>query len=243
MKRNQLLIALAISSLTACGSPDAETNSTPAKGLVSEVMTKEKQQAMSIDDVMLDLREGNERFINSELTQRDHRAQLKQLLHGQYPKAVILSCIDSRVPVEEVFDQGMGDLFVARVAGNVESKNIVASLEYSCKVAGSKVIIVVGHEYCGAVKSAIREVELGNITNLLAHIQPAISNHADFSGEKKASNHDFVEVVTKENVLLTLEAIRERSPILKKMESSGKVKLVGAYFDLEVGKITLLEKE
>lgn len=210
--------------------------------LVTEVMTKERQDAMSLDDVVNDLMEGNTRFTENALTHRDHRAQLKQLKNGQYPKAVVLSCIDSRVPVEEIFDQGVGDLFVVRVAGNIENDHNLASLEYSCAVSGSKVIIVLGHENCGAIKSAVKGVDMGNITELLTHIQPAIDHHPEFTGEKSVDNPDFLELVSKENVLLTLDDIRDQSPILKEMEQKGNLRMVGAYFDLDTGEIILLEQ-
>ena len=154
------MIALVIISLAACGTSDSEIDSksnnksaeASKTNLVTEVMTKEKQASMSIDDVLHDLVEGNSRFVDNQLTQRNHKAQLKQLTQEQYPKAVVLSFIDSRVPMEEVFDQGIGDLFVIRVAGNIENDHNLASLEYSCKVSGSKVILVLGHENCGAKK-------------------------------------------------------------------------------------------
>jgi len=247
-----LLIALCMASFSACTAPGnkpeqeqiTEEGNEPAhEELVTEVMTAERQAAMSTDDVIVDLMEGNKRFMRSELIHRDHQAQLKQLTHGQHPKAVVLSCIDSRVPVEEVFDQGVGDLFVIRVAGNIENDHNLASLEYSCKVSGAKVILVLGHENCGAIKSAVKGVDMGNITELLTHIQPAIDHHQDFEGEKTVDNHDFLEIITKENTTMTLDDIRKQSPILKEMEANGKLKLVAAYFDLDTGEVIPVEEE
>jgi carbonic anhydrase len=244
--RNQILVALVMIIITGCTSPtepklDIVTeNVENDTDLVTEVMTLERQNAMSFDDVMKDLMEGNNNFMNNHLIHRDNKAQLKQLLHGQFPKAVVLSCIDSRVPVEEIFDQGVGDLFVVRVAGNIENDHNLASLEYSCKVAGAKVIIVLGHENCGAVKSAVKGVDMGNITELLTHIQPAIDHHQDFEGEKSFENHDFMELVIKENAIMTVDDIRNQSPILKELEDQGQLKIIGAYFDMDNGEIILL---
>jgi len=250
--RKEILIVFTTIIIAGCSSPTGteldsdtkkeESNTESRINLVTEVMTKEKQNAMSLDDVIQDLMEGNIRFMNSNLIQRDHQAQLKQLKNGQYPKAVVLSCIDSRVPVEEVFDQGVGDLFVIRVAGNIENDHNLASLEYSCKVSGAKVIIILGHESCGAIKSAVKGVDIGNITELLTHIQPAIDHHQDFLGEKTIDNPDFLEIITKENATMTISDIRNQSPILKEMEENGQLKMVGAYFDLDTGEIILLEE-
>jgi len=249
--RNQILIALMAMIITGCSPPtDTKHQLATKKGgddtssstnLVTEVMTEEKQRAMSLDDVVQDLMEGNNHFMNNNLIQRDHQAQLRQLTHGQYPKAVVLSCIDSRVPVEEVFDQGVGDLFVIRVAGNIENDHNLASLEYSCKVSGAKVIVVLGHENCGAIKSAVKGVDMGNITELLTHIQPAIDHHQDFQGEKTFENPDFLEIITKENATMTVDDIRNQSPILKELETQGRLKIVAAYFDLNNGRVTLLD--
>ncbi len=251
INRKQILLALIAIIIASCSShTDVEFDSDTKKGesdtespieLVTEVMTKDKQNAMSPDDVVQNLMEGNNRFVNNNLIMRDHQAQLKQLTHGQHPKAVVLSCIDSRVPVEAVFDQGVGDLFVIRVAGNIENDHNLASLEYSCKVSGAKMIVVLGHENCGAVKSAVKGVDMGNITELLTHIQPAIDHHQDFPGEKTIENPDFLEIITKENATMTVDDIRNQSPILKELETQGLLNIVGAYFDLDTGKVTILD--
>ena len=162
-------------------------------------------------------------------------------MEGQFPKAVILSCIDSRVPVETIFDQAIGDVFVARVAGNFENTDILGSMEYSCKVAGSKLVFVLGHESCGAVKAACDGVELGNITALLGNILPAVkqsSNEVD--GELNSSNKEFVAKTIENNVKLTIDRIREKSPILKEMEDDGDIKIVGGVYSLHTGKVEMI---
>lgn len=160
-------------------------------------------------------------------------------MEGQFPKAAILSCIDSRVPVEAIFDQGIGDIFVARVAGNFENTDILGSLEYSCKVAGSKVVLVLGHESCGAVKAACEGVQLGNITPMLENIHPAVAETHKQLGPDN-TNPEFVARTVENNVHLTAKRIREKSPILKDMEAKGHIKIVGGIYFLSTGKVQLL---
>lgn len=204
-------------------------------------LTKEIQGALAPTAVLTDLLEGNKRFTNAKKEEVDYLAQVKQTVGGQFPKAVILSCIDSRVPVEVVFDQSIGDVFVARVAGNFENVDILGSMEYSCKVAGSKLVLVLGHEACGAVKAACDGVELGNITALLSNIMPAVKLSADqVDGEANSSNNEMVAKTVANNVLLTIDRIREKSPILKEMESNGEIKIVGGVYHLSTGKVEML---
>ena len=159
----------------------------------TKAINKELQDSLTPDSVLKDLQDGNERFINNTLENVSHLDLVQETITGQYPKAVVLSCIDSRVPVEQVFDQAIGDVFVARVAGNFENTDILGSIEYACAVAGSKLIFVLGHESCGAVKAACDGVELGNITIMLANITPAVEKSAtEIEGEKNSSNKDFV---------------------------------------------------
>ena len=160
-----------------------------------------------------------------------------QTSQGQFPTAVVLSCLDSRVPVEKVFDLGVGDVFVARVAGNIINPDILASMEYGCKVVGSKIIVVLGHTECGAVKAAIDKVELGNITELLAKIKPAVDSLSKFDGEKTSKNKKLVDEVSVENVDVSMDNIRKNSPILKEMEEKGEIDIVGCMYDLENGKV------
>lgn len=207
----------------------------------SLAIDKEVQENLSPNDVLNDLLEGNKRFTSNQLEEVAHLDLVEQTITGQYPKAVVLSCIDSRVPVEQVFDQTIGDIFVARVAGNFENEDILGSLEYSCAVAGSKLVLVLGHESCGAVKAACDDVKLGNITHLLSNIMPAVeksSNEVD--GENNSSNADFVAKTVENNVLLTIDRIRERSEILADLENTGKIKIVGGVYSLQTGKVNML---
>lgn len=204
-------------------------------------ITKEVQSALTPNSVLQDLLDGNKRFVEGNPEGADNAALVNQTTSGQYPKAVILSCIDSRVPVETVLDQAIGDIFVARVAGNFENVDILGSLEYSCNVAGSKLILVLGHESCGAVKAACDGVELGNITAMLDNIMPAVRKSADeVEGEANSGNSKFVAKTVENNVRLTMERIREKSPILAEMESNGEIKIVGGVYSLKTGKVEML---
>lgn len=207
----------------------------------NKAITKEDQSKLTPTTVLQDFIEGNTRFIKDEGHSIDHKALITQTTNGQHPKAVVLSCIDSRVPVELIFDQTIGDVFVARVAGNFENTDILGSMEYSCKVAGSKLVLVLGHESCGAVKAACDHVELGNITAMLDNIQPAVKkSEAEISGVHDSSNLEFVNQTIENNVLLTIERIREKSPILKDMEATGEIKIVGGVYHISSGKVTML---
>jgi carbonic anhydrase len=209
--------------------------------LVEKVLSAEEQKRLTPDDVIESLKEGNKRFVNGALTLRDHSKQIRHALKGQYPKAIVLSCIDSRVPVEDVFDKGIGDMFVARVAGNIVNEDILGSMEFSCKVSGAKLVLVIGHEFCGAIKGAIDKVRLGNLTSLLAKIEPAIERCSHYTGEKSSKDIQYVDMVIKENVKLTVENIRRQSYILSDMEKSGEIKIVGAYYDMDNGEVTFFD--
>ena len=208
--------------------------------LKERVLTAAEQKALTPESVIQRLKEGNKRFMKNDLTLRDNSALVRDATEGQYPKAVILSCVDSRIPVEDVFNKGIGDLFVARVAGNFVNEDILGSMEFGCKVSGAKLILVLGHESCGAIKSAIDDVKLGNITAMLAKIKPAIASSQDFVGDKTSKNDDFVDAVAKKNVLLTIQNIKDKSPILKEMAEKGEIKIVGAYYDLHSGEVIFL---
>ncbi|HKK87307.1 MAG TPA: carbonic anhydrase family protein [Saprospiraceae bacterium] len=240
-----MISLLAILLFTACEAPQQETAAQSApeqeeiQGLVEDVLTKEEQDALTPDEVIQAFKEGNERFINNDLTARNHSEQVRKSTNAQFPKAIILSCVDSRVPVEDVFDRGIGDIFVARVAGNFENTDILGSMEFACKVSGSKLILVMGHEHCGAVKAAIDDVKLGNITEMLTEIRPAV-DVVEYEGEKNSKNEEFVHMVCESNVKKTMEDIRERSPILKEMEDKGEIKIVGAIYDMDSGKVSFL---
>ena len=209
--------------------------------VVNHVMTKEQQAALTPDAVVQDFIEGNKRFHSGVKTVRDHSEQIRKAVPGQFPKAVVLSCLDSRVPVEDVFDQGLGDIFVGRVAGNFVNEDLLGSMEFACKVAGAKLILVMGHQHCGAVKSAIDDVKLGNITAMLAKIKPAVQMSQDFAGEKTSKNDEFVEHVSENNVKYAMQQIREKSPILKEMEDKGEIKIVGAFYRLTDGTLEFVK--
>ncbi|NJY62402.1 carbonic anhydrase [Salinimicrobium sp. CDJ15-81-2] len=208
---------------------------------VDRVLTQEERNALTPDDVVAEFRKGNTRFIQDSLTLRDRQNRITQTSEAQNPKGMVLSCIDSRVPVEEIFDQGLGDLFIGRIAGNFADTEMLGSMEYATKVAGSKVLVVLGHKNCGAVKSAIEKVELGNITALLNHIEPAIEMTDGFpEDQRNIKNEEYVNAVIKNNVRHTIEEMREKSPIISEMESSGDIKILGAFYDVSNGTVEFL---
>lgn len=215
--------------------------STDRDGLIETVLTKEQQDQLTPESVIKMLTDGNARFVAGEVTIRNHKAQIRKAASSQHPKAIVLSCVDSRVPVEDVFDRGIGDLFVARVAGNFVNADILGSMEFACHVSGAKVVLVLGHEHCGAVKGAIDGVELGNITEMLSKLAPAVKSIDDFSGERTSKNEQFVHLVTEQNIRLTIERIRAESPILAKMENEGAIKIVGALYDMDTGEAVFLD--
>jgi len=209
------------------------------KPLIEEVLTADEQAALTPDKVIDGLKEGNQRFVNGDLTARDHNVQIRKTVKGQFPKAVILSCVDSRVPVEDVFDKGIGDVFVARVAGNFVNEDILGSMEFGCKVSGSKVILVLGHEHCGAVKAAVDNVQLGNITAMLSKIRPAVEA-IEYNGDRSSKNEEFVHMACERNVQKTIGDIRNNSPILKEMEDKGELKIIGGIYDMDTGEVAFL---
>lgn len=206
----------------------------------TNVLTAADQKAMTPDWVINSLKEGNRRFVTNRLTPKNDSAMVRMAASGQYPEAVVLSCLDSRIPVEDVFDRGIGDLFVTRVAGNVVNEDILGSMEFGCKVSGAHVIVVMGHEGCGAVKAAIDNVQLGNITALVSKIQPAVAASDNFVGEKSSKNDSYLEVVAKNNILHTIEMIKENSPLLKEQAAKGEITIVGAYYNLKTGEVSFL---
>jgi len=205
--------------------------------------TKEQQSALTPDKVLADLMEGNTRFLTGKIHDPEITKRIANSASGQYPKAVVLSCVDSRVPVEMVLDQGIGDLFVARVAGNVEDQDQLGSMEFATKLAGAKLVFVLGHSACGAVRAACEDgPPLGNLTGLLGKIRPAVGAVEGFKPQERTSaNKDFVEKVIVQNVRQTMADIRKDSPVLAEMEASGKIKIVGGIYDLNTGKVTVLK--
>ncbi len=240
-----VIFGLLILTFLGCNPParkpaQADAQKAPSGELVKEVMTQQAQEKMTPDEALADLLAGNKRYVAGELISRDLPTQIASTTTGQYPKAVVLACIDSRVPVEYIFDQGVGDIFVVRVAGNIEDEALLGSMEYGLGVAGSKLLMVLGHENCGAVKSAIKKVDVGseNVTSLLHEIEPAIEKT---KGQRDAKDKAYFEAVVKNNVTQTVKDIRERSSIIRNLEKEGKIKVVGAYYSLKDGKVTLLE--
>lgn len=211
--------------------------------MVTHVMTKEDQDKMTPQMVIDDLKAGNERFVNETITKRVHSEQVRKTATGQFPKAVILSCLDSRVPVEDVFDQGIGDIFVGRVAGNFVNTDQLGSMEFATKVAGAKLVVIMGHESCGAVKGAIDKAELGNLTSLLKNIQPAVTAVIEptDAAERTSKNDAFVDAVIEKNVRLNVEKTLVQSPVLAEMVKNGEIMVVGANYDISNGKVTFYE--
>jgi carbonic anhydrase len=205
----------------------------------TSALTKEQRDRMTPEQVLEALKQGNERFRTGRLACRDYRDQQRVSAAGQFPAAVVLGCIDSRAPAEIIFDTGIGDTFSARVAGNVVNDDLLGSLEFACAVAGAKVLLVFGHTACGAIKGAIDDVDLGNLTGLLARIKPAISA-TTFSGDKSSKNPAYVDAVARTNVVIGLEAIRRRSPILAELERKKSIQIVGAMYDLATGAVEVL---
>jgi len=204
--------------------------------------TKETQSTMSPEKAIQFLKEGNERFQQNLKANRNLLEQVNDTKDGQFPFATILSCIDSRVSAELVFDQGLGDIFSIRIAGNFVNQDILGSMEFACKLAGTKAIIVLGHTSCGAVKGACDHARLGNLTALINKIEPAVYAVKEPREESKrnSSNLDFVDAVSIKNVEMTLENIRNQSVILKEMEENGEIAIVGAMYDISDGKVTFL---
>ncbi len=198
--------------------------------------TKESQSKIDPDKAFQMLKDGNKRFVDGKMIKRDYHDQVKETSEGQYPFAVIVSCMDSRVPPETVFDQGIGDIFVIRVAGNVVDEDVLGSLEYACKVVGVKLIIVLGHTSCGAVKGACDNAKLGNLTQLLSKIMPAVDS-TQTTGVRSSKNHDFVEEVAELNVNNQIEIIRKPGTVVGDMISKSEVGIVGAMYDVETGKV------
>ncbi|MCK5471406.1 MAG: carbonic anhydrase [Cyclobacteriaceae bacterium] len=196
--------------------------------------TKEIQENLTPKDAHRILVEGNKRFVQNVKAQRDLRAQVLETSGGQYPFAVILSCIDSRVPAELVFDQGIGDIFSVRVAGNIINEDVLGSMEYACKVAGSKIVVAMGHTKCGAVNAACKNVELGNITPLLQKIKPAVDL---VRTDKEEMSDKSIEEVSVKNIQLSIDRIRKESLILAEMEKKGEIEIVGALYNVSTAKV------
>jgi carbonic anhydrase len=240
-----VVLIAALLAVTGCKSSNQSCCMMPgcmAGTVAAAVQTKESQTAMTPQQALAELKAGNERFVAGKPLVRDLPEEVKATAAGQYPFAVVLSCLDSRQPIEIVLDQGVGDIFSARVAGNVLDDDILGSMEFACKVSGAKLIAVIGHSNCGAIKGAVDNVELGNLTGLLAKIKPAIDAVPAGVQPRTTKNDAFVQVVSEENVKLVMRQIRERSPILREMLDQGQIELVGGRYDLATGTIEFYDR-
>jgi carbonic anhydrase len=227
--------------LTSC-SPQKSGNTENNSAVKTETITQtsESQSKITPEQAVAMLKEGNERFTSETMINRDLLAQVKQTGSGQYPFAAVVSCVDSRIPTEIVFDQGIGDIFNARIAGNFVNTDIIGSLEFATKVAGSKAIIVMGHTECGAVKGACDHVKLGNLTATLSNILPAVEGVTGITENRTSKNAEFVQKVADLNVELAIEKIKSESVVLNEMFKNGKIAIVGAMYDVHTGKVTFM---
>ncbi|ACC72917.1 carbonic anhydrase [Paraburkholderia phymatum] len=205
----------------------------------ADALTKAQRDSMTPQQIIDDMKQGNARFQRGERKPRNYLREQRASASGQYPAAVLLSCIDSRAPAEVIMDLGIGDIFNCRVAGNVENGDMLGSMEFACKLSGAKVVVVMGHTSCGAIKGAIANAELGNLTGLLDKIKPAVQA-TEYNGERSAANYAFVNAVARKNVELTIANIRRDSPVLAEMEKQGAISIVGAMYDLHTGALEFL---
>ena len=209
--------------------------------LCNKPLSKEEQERLTSDRVIEILKQGNKDFTEDALTVRNNTKRIRSAALNQYPKAVIVSCMDSRVPVEDIFHRGIGDLFVVRIAGNIVNEDILGSLEFACKVSGAKLIVVLGHEHCTAIKSAIDNIDIGNVTTMLSKIYPSVVHTSKtFQGEKASSNSKFVKAVCVQNIKHSINEILSRSLILNEMVQKEEIKVVGAIYHMRSGEVVFL---
>jgi carbonic anhydrase len=202
----------------------------------ADALTHAQRDKMSPSEIMALMKKGNQRFRDGVRKNRNYLNEQRASASGQYPAAVLLSCIDSRAPAEVIMDLGLGDIFNCRVAGNIANQDILGSMEFACKLAGAKVVLVMGHTACGAIKGAIDNAELGNLTELLDKIKPAVQA-TSYSGERSSKNYGFVDAVARKNVEMTVSNIRKNRAVLAELESQGAIKLAGAMYDLKTGAV------
>ena len=203
--------------------------------------TKRTQESLLPQDALDLLKEGNKRFVNNIKAHRNLLEQVNETSAGQFPFAAILSCIDSRTSAELIFDQGLGDILSIRIAGNILNDDILGSMEFACKIAGSKLIVVLGHTKCGAIMGACDNIVLGNLTGLLNKIKPAVEQETNTKSERNVNNESFLKNVTVNNVFITVKKIKEQSSILNQMEQAGQIKIIGGLHDLDTGQVTFFE--
>jgi len=233
--RHLFVAALITSGALVTGCKATATSAPP-------VVSKSLQKSTTPDAALASLMAGNARFVSGRSYQRDFPADVAVSAKGQYPTAVVLSCIDSRTSPEIIFDQGVGEIFAPRIAGNFANTDIIGSMEFATAVVGSKLILVVGHTECGAIMGAADKVRLGNLTSVIEAIEPAAADVMNVSGDRNSKNRQFVNDLTVANVRRTVAQIRSRSEIISKLESEGKVKIVGAMYDIGSGKVTLVDR-
>jgi carbonic anhydrase len=227
-RRNFLAMASAAAVVTAGG------GLLLAEPASADALSKEMRDRLTPEQIIQAMKNGNKRFRAGERKSRNYLREQKASAKGQYPAAVLLTCIDSRAPAEVIMDLGIGDIFNCRVAGNISNGDILGSMEFACKLSGAKVVLVMGHTACGAIKGAIDNAQLGNLTGLLAKIKPAMDATV-YAGERSATNYAFVDAVARQNVGMTVAEIRKQSPVLAEMEAKGAVKMAGAMYNLETG--------
>ena len=237
----QLGLSTAGLALAGCAAPDSSADSAPAEtegdqGFVP-AQDAASQAAVTPDGALMLLADGNARFVAATPVRRDYSDQIRATAAGQYPFAVVLGCIDSRVPVETVFDQGIGDIFTARIAGNIVNTELLGSMEFACQLAGAKLAVALGHTSCGAVKGAISSARLGNLTQLVQKIEPAVEAT---EGERDVDNADYVDGVAEENARMVIAEIRRESSVLATMEEAGEIRIVGGMYDVSTGEVSLI---
>ncbi len=246
IKRSKLIYVLLCLILIQSGcSKEQQKVQEPVSSEVKKnesALTKEMQTNLTIDEIIQQFKDGNERFLKGTTIQNDFHKQVEQTgSQGQFPKAIVLSCIDSRAPVEVIFDKGIGDIFGTRVAGNYADEGVIGGIEYACAVTGAKVIIVSGHTDCGAVKSACDNVKLGNITYVMDEIKPAVDSVKGFTKDRTSKDKEFVNEVTLKNVELTMKKILKESEIITDLVKEDKVRIIGAIYDVKTGKVNFLK--
>ena len=224
-------------ALAGCSTREFPAGSAPAEAAVVPAQDAASQAALTPDAALTLLADGNARFVAGTPARRDYGDQIRATAAAQYPFAVVLGCIDSRVPIETVFDQGIGDIFSARVAGNIVNTELLGSMEFACRLAGSKLVVVLGHTSCGAVKGAISSARLGNLTQLVQKIDPAVEA---IEGERDVDNAGYVDGVAEENVRMVIDEIRRESPVLATMEQEREIRIVGAMYDVSSGVVRFI---
>jgi carbonic anhydrase len=228
-------------ALAGCAASEPPADSTPADEAVEQEFVPAQdaasQAAITPDAALTLLTDGNARFVAGTPARRDYGDQIRATASAQYPFAVVLGCIDSRVPIETVFDQGIGDIFAARVAGNIVNTELLGSMEFACRLAGSKLVVVLGHTSCGAVKGAVSSAQLGNLTQLVQKIDPAVEA---IEGERDVDNADYVDAAAEENVRMVIAEIRRDSSVLATMEEDGEIRIVGGMYDVSTGVVRFL---